>query len=527
MKRPISILPLLIAGTLSIAAADSDLYIRRIDIIRRNVFDEQLTTSDNFIYRLGNKFHVVTRETVIRRELLFNEGEKFSEESLEQSLRNIRNLSFIGEAACETSRAAADSVDLTIITEDLWTTIFGIASEGGGGLYIVSFYGEEKNIAGLGIGADAELTFTSDNNDGYSLSVYDNRFVNSRYIVNFWHEDYAFNIETGVLLHRPFYSPDDRWSLTGTYQSKQARPRLFYQGAEYYRYKSANNYVNARVDRAFGSYTRIVPGIICIYNEFDYEKLAGYPEIGVIPDDEIFSGPGIGLKLQTFRYLTATYLDEFGTTEDLTENATLSLNAVWSGPTFNASRRAAYTEFQSGFLVNPIPQVYYGMSNIFSGYYENRRWQRMMNSLEALIYIKISTYQLLAAHFLSNFAWRQQPNYQILLGGSNGLRGYPERYFGGAKLAMMNLEYRRYTPIKILTVGLGASAFFDAGYVWRDYQSVNLRDFKRDVGLGLRFGLTKSSTARVVRIDLARALDRSDWYLSFGTENLFGLSRFQ
>lgn len=527
MTRPFPFLLLLITGMVSIAAANKDLYIRRIEIVRRNVFDQQLEQDGNFIYRLANKFHVVTRENVIRRELLFKEGDKFNEESLDQSLRNLRNLAFIGEVACETCPVAGDSVDITIITEDLWTTIFGVSSEGGGGLYVFSLYGEEKNIAGLGIGAEADLTFTSDNNDGYSLSIYDNRFLNSRYVVDLWHQDYAFNNETGFLVQRPFYSTDARWSLTATYQNSRARPRLFYRGVEYYRYDSGNNYANLRIDRAIGRYTRIVPGIVYIYNGFDYAKLPELPEIGVIPDDEIFSGPGVGLKLQTFRYLTATYLDEFGTIEDLTENATISLNAVWSGPTFNGDRRAAYMEIQSRFLANPIPSIYAGVANIFTGYYENHRWQRSTNSLEGLFYFKPSLYNLFAAHFLSSFAWRQQPNYQIVLGGSNGLRGYPDRFFGGNKFALVNLEYRRYTPIEILTVGLGAAAFFDAGYVWRNDQSINLRDFKRDIGLGLRFGLTKSSTARVVRIDLARALDRSGWYIAFGTENLFGLDRFQ
>jgi len=56
---------------------------------------------------------------------------------------------------------------------------------------------------------------------------------------------------------------------------------------------------------------------------------------------------------------------------------------------------------------------------------------------------------------------------------------------------------------------------------------MRLKDFKKDIGLGLRLGLTKSSTARVVRIDLARGLDRKVTYLSMGTSNVFDLDTFK
>ncbi|MCP4583946.1 MAG: hypothetical protein GY839_20225, partial [candidate division Zixibacteria bacterium] len=131
-------------------ALKAETYVRNIDIIRLNVFDNQTEHDGNFIYRLGNKFHVITKEHVIRRELLFGLGDSFDKENLDQSIRNIRALPFIGEVLFDINQAGADSIDIKITTEDLWTTIFGVSSEGGGGLYKLSVYADEKNIAGLG-----------------------------------------------------------------------------------------------------------------------------------------------------------------------------------------------------------------------------------------------------------------------------------------------------------------------------------------------------------------------------------------
>jgi hemolysin activation/secretion protein len=145
----------------------------------------------------------------------------------------------------------------------------------------------------------------------------------------------------------------------------------------------------------------------------------------------------------------------------------------------------------------------------------------------SIVYVKPAEYQLLAFRTVSQFAWRQKPDYQLVLGGDNGLRGYPDRYLTGTRLFLTNLEYRIFSPLKILTVGFGGAAFFDGGYVWRDGQDVRPADLKTDIGVGLRIGLTKSSTARIIRLDIARALNEDNWYISFGTENIFDLGSFQ
>ena len=56
-----------------------------------------------------------------------------------------------------------------------------------------------------------------------------------------------------------------------------------------------------------------------------------------------------------------------------------------------------------------------------------------------------------------------------MLGGDNGLRGYPLRYQAGDDNALMTLEQRFYSnwqPLKLFNVG--AAVFFDAGRTWGD-----------------------------------------------------------
>ncbi|MCD6162924.1 MAG: BamA/TamA family outer membrane protein [candidate division Zixibacteria bacterium] len=526
-KYALLIFTILFLGTLS-PSVYGEKYIRSIGIVRLNVFDNQLEHKSNFLFKLANKFHVVTKERIIRQELLLQSGDVFDKETLEESLRNIRSLVFIGDARSVISRIEGDSVDIKIITEDLWTTAVGASAEGGGGRYNFTIYADEKNIAGLGIGFDANLQFTTDENDGYVFLITDRRLFGSRFMTNIWLCDLSYERGQSIQLNQPFYSLDTKWSFGGLLGKKESEPRIFYYGNEIFKYKYNYKIFNFYLNRAFGKHTRLVPGLQFAYNNHEYSELPGINDAyGLIPQNEIFSGPGINLKISTFRYFTAVYLDEFGTTEDLAEHAFIEVNTIWYDDAFNANYEGAYFRVGAGFFVNPAKRVYIGAKNSYSNYYNGTNRERITNTFNSIIYYKPSCRNLLACRFMTQFGYRQESNYQLVLGGINGLRGYPDRYFEGTKLALTNIEYRIFTPVEIFTVGLGGAVFFDAGYVWDDNERVSLSDMKKDVGIGLRFGLTKSSTARIIRFDLAKALDSNNWYLSFSTENLFGLARFQ
>jgi hemolysin activation/secretion protein len=98
---------------------------------------------------------------------------------------------------------------------------------------------------------------------------------------------------------------------------------------------------------------------------------------------------------------------------------------------------------------------------------------------------------------------------QLLLGGDNGLRGYPLRYQGGDRRLLLTVEERFFSdwyPFRLFHVG--AAAFFDAGRAWGEapLSSPSL-GLLRDVGLGLRFGNSRSGLGNVIHVDVAFPLD--------------------
>jgi outer membrane protein assembly factor BamA len=530
MKNPQLGISLILAAILAIAACafGQTPAIRKIDFIRLNVFDKNLQNSNNFIYRLGNKFHAVTKERIIRQEMLLRPGQNYDSSSFAQSLRNIRALDFIGEVKTQLNEVPGDSLDIIITTEDLWTTVAGISSESGGGNYKIMAYCDEKNIAGLGVGLETSLQFAQDKDNGFSINAYDNRILGTRNIASCFISRFKFSRQFDILLTRPFYRPQTRWSFAISAQFNRYRQRLFSSGQEYFRYKKNFDFLQLKQTRAFGIYKRIEPYLYYTY-QHDYYGIENpaSPYNNIIPADKTFSGPGLGVSLTTINYDTARYLDEFGTTEDFNYHYLLDFHSARSAKFMGGDKGSLSYGMRAAFLQNPIPALTIGFSNAYIGHETKTGRFLSQNQLEAACYVKMAKYHLLAGHIFTSYVWNHESDYQLVLGGGNGLRGYPDRYYSGTKMLLLNGEYRVFSPWTILTVGLGGAAFFDAGYVWGDRQMMRLGDLKKDIGIGLRFGLTKSSTARTIRIDLARGLDRKVTYLSMGTSSVFDLSPFK
>ncbi|MCS6947744.1 MAG: hypothetical protein NZM12_09030, partial [Steroidobacteraceae bacterium] len=100
---------------------------------------------------------------------------------------------------------------------------------------------------------------------------------------------------------------------------------------------------------------------------------------------------------------------------------------------------------------------------------------------------------------------------ELLLGGDGGLRGYPLRYQAGKARALLTIEERLFTdwyPLRLVHVG--AAAFVDVGRTWGgDPLGSPQLGWLKDVGVGLRFGNSRSALGNVLHLDVAMPIDGS------------------
>ncbi|KPJ94737.1 MAG: hypothetical protein AMJ55_05865, partial [Gammaproteobacteria bacterium SG8_15] len=97
--------------------------IGNIIVTRRNVFDPNKPEEDIFVFRLANAFHVTTRDSVIRRQLLFQPGDVYAYRVLAESERFLRANGYLVDAEIKPVRYdnTKNIVDIEVITQDSWT----------------------------------------------------------------------------------------------------------------------------------------------------------------------------------------------------------------------------------------------------------------------------------------------------------------------------------------------------------------------------------------------------------------------
>ncbi len=139
--------------------------------------------------------------------------------------------------------------------------------------------------------------------------------------------------------------------------------------------------------------------------------------------------------------------------------------------------------------------------------------------------------QKLAGRFKAGIGGSADKNL-FQLGGWEGLRGYSLKTIDGSRMIMASLEYRFpiYDDLRIYFIDnifclnkIQGVFFGDVGRAW--YSDFGEKDFKKDVGLGLRFhlGVLGILEKIVLRLDFAQAVNepKEEPHIWFGINQAF------
>lgn len=485
----------------SVVQEDSLLYIRAIHINRGNVFPASNRTT---LARLTNRFHVVTKEAVIQRELLFEEGEVLDRELLEESERGLRRLDFLGEADIRTEAVDSDSVDVYVTTEDQWSTVLGYIIESGGGLTEVGGNLEEFNFLGAGKSLYAEAVHEVDLGTTWYFDYSDPQLFGSH-----WNGSIGFS--TGPLLESfffgfglPFYSPDAPWSYGLAGFAFDETVRLFDQGRVSSLHKEESQGLLLDASRAFGKrYRKRRVEVAYRYENRQFAAL-GEQTTTPLPDDELIHATTLTVSRERISYVEDTRINKFVQTEDFQLGSTTSLSLGRTGFPFPRGVKRFEVAFSHHQAYQLARKHYLFLTGSFDTLFEKDTFL----TLRSQYYFRYLAHQTLAVNVDLNLSRDMEEGTQFLLGGDSGLRGYPARAFGGDKRFLANIENRVFSSLTILTVAVGGVVFFDAGHVWKRDEAVNFNNLNYSAGLGLRLGYTKAPGAPVARFDIGWPLNR-------------------
>ncbi len=508
----------LVSCTVAQETAPSLRYIRSIRIVRQDVFPV-IDQEPEFLYRLANRLHVVTRESVVRSDLLFKEGDLVDSDLLEESERRLRRLSYLGEAEIVVQEVAADSVDVQVITHDQWSTLVSTIFDRGGGRTTVGAALEEFNFLGYGKQGFIEgrhepegTTWTFRYDDP---QLFGSRWTASQLLI------------TGPLVKsysgeivRPFYSPDTDWSWGASAATTERIVREFDAGTETNRFERESDGVDVFVSRAFGRRFRKIR--LSAGYAFQQRHFAAIPDRTVdLPDDELIHRASVGLQREDLAFVEERQLDKFIRTEDLALGSLTSFSLRRTGIPITRGVKRFEIFASRRDLIRLAARQFVLVSLQFQTLFE----RDTITSLRLRYYDKSLPQQTLAFNFEFDYDKNPEIDRPFLMGGDTGLRGYPAREFSGNKRVLVNFEDRIFSQLNILTVQLGGVLFFDAGNIWKVAESIDFADMNYSLGFGFRLGYTKSPNSRVGRIDFAWPLNRGGGFgISVGVGQQFSLN---
>ena len=142
-------------------------------------------TEKYFVERINIYGNNITRENVIRNQLLLDEGDPYNEILQTKSINNLKNLNFFKKVKSEISEGSEENTKkIDIIVEEKATGEIsagaGIGTSGG----TVAFSVKENNYLGKGVAVEANATLTGESIKGL-LSITNPNFNNSDKSVNF------------------------------------------------------------------------------------------------------------------------------------------------------------------------------------------------------------------------------------------------------------------------------------------------------------------------------------------------------
>jgi hemolysin activation/secretion protein len=480
--------------------------IGEIRIRHLNIFDTDNPAENKALFRLANTLHFRTREGVIAAALLFRTGERVSVSRIEETERVLRTTRYLYDVRIRPIALRDGVVDVEVQTRDAWTLDLGLNAGRSGGANSGSVALTEYNLLGtgitLGVGRYADV-----DRSGNEFMVSADRILGTWASFGYGMARNSDGERQALRLVRPFYSLDARWAA-GLSVSRDDRIDPVYRAgevvAEYRRRENRGEVFGGwSAGLIDGWVRRISAGLAMREDAHAFEP--GRTPPPRLPSDATLAGPFLRYELLQDRFEKTTNLNQIGRSEFLPLGLAASAQIGWSTSVFGATRDAwlYQTTMSRGF--EPFQRHRLLASASLSGQLADSRLERQRLGLQARYYAPHGHRRLFYAAVSADALHRPAPLDVLLLGGDNGLRGYPLRYASGERRVLITLEERFYTDqywFELFRVG--AAAFLDVGRAWGgDPYTVSDPGWLANAGVGLRVFNVRSAFSNVVHIDLA------------------------
>jgi len=478
--------------------------IRSIEFTSLSVFDKDDPDENNRLYLFLNKLHINTRSSVVRAQLLFEEGELLNVKKIQESERILRKRSYLTNAYIVPLTVCAEQVDVMVVTQDSWALEPQISlskeSEGTKSGFAIA----DGNIFGTG----NSLTIGYEENAQRNLISYDfsnPHIFNSQIATKLYYADTSDGRDTIVDISRPFHSLETPWAA-GFYTQDvtlEAPIRHMDMQINKFRHQTMHNRIYA------GLATDVTPThtqrwLVGISNEEDkfYET---EDTLQPIPGERKAVYPWVEYQYLENRYGVFKNVNQIQRPEDIALGQNVSFRLGYGGTQFdNPDDVMRYIGKYTYIVDFDSEHIFETTINL-----DGRHYSKLdgMNSAVMGVNLAYNYFQDEKRRWYMGFNYdigQDLAQYEELtVGDITGLRGYPTDYQRGDERYVFTIERRYFTDYHLFNLlRVGAVAFVDVGKAW-GVEQYGKSPLLSNVGLGLRLSSSKVRIGNVVHVDIA------------------------
>lgn len=511
-------------------ASSSPPVIDTVMIRRSDVFPDSIAATSG-IFRVMNKLHPITRERVIRRSLLFRQGQPFDSALVSQSERNLRDLQIFSALRIDTATVGGKFA-VIVNTRDGWSfkpkIAFSVASDG----TVTATLGIlEINLAGTGILAQAYYVKEVDR-EGADLALQWNR-IYRRLTVGGSAQLLSDGTQGNWQLGVPFYSSIDRSG--GMYDGFVADRRVL-------QFRSTNAGGLESISYQQGAFINHLTGAIArkalpdgylrfgAVGQINQNKFVLRQDAGMSVPDTVRGYFGGLAEYRHDRFRRIRMFNGFGT-EDVDMSNALSLTVNLAPQAFG------YPQTGIGGVVIAAGALRLGSRGFLharlnanglfgSDLYNSGGLDSGRVVLQSTLGYKVAPRHATILHVQGGLQENPAPGTQFDIGFNTPPRLFAPHAFVGTRELWGMFEHRWFAFDNFLKlIGIGFAAFLDYGGAWyAESDGPPLGQparFGGNVGIGLRMGSTLSTIPNTGRLDVGYQFgdgaDGGGWAVSFGS----------
>jgi hypothetical protein len=470
--------------------------IRAVELRRIDVFSP--AEASTFLPRLANDLHITTRAGVIRRELLFHVGEPYDSAAVAETARNLRSLGVFRSVAIDSVRSDSGLV-VRITTADGWSTRPITNLHITGSTWVPTIGVEELNFLGTATLVSVRYRIDPDRST-LVTSFRQPRLLAGRVGLSLQYAHLSDGDLFFGMLNKPFFSLATRnaWQVYG--EARKERILRFYEGS-----RDARDTLQRRYSLGGGAIAWALRG-----------DRAGYFRVGVngqIRRDDytavsrpdtmahtITGAAGLYMQWRRARFLVSSGLEGFGREQDVDVSTTIGSGFQVTPEAFGYPDDGVvpFVTLNTGFgRVDRFVQL----GAVASGRFTSAGLDSGSVHLSGTAYLQPVRGHLAVLHGAIGWKEKPAPGAEFDLGLGLGPRGFLEHAFTGDRAFFTTAEYRVTLSDDFLKLSaIGLAGFLDYGGAW--YHG-SPRRTGVDFGIGLRFGLTRSTEIQTSRVDLA------------------------